>query len=168
MQTYCTAPPCLDIECILLHKRCSHSFVKLPFSRMQWQSLTSSKTIQFLSLTSLVSAIAYKLLLRLLKVHFDGWEEDYDQWMDCESVDIYPVSWLSNSSNEKRPLLKRLQSNSLKFWKLSLRQPFLQVGWCELVGHRLEGPRMKIPPAKKVPIDLNVIVYIILISGCMK
>merc|ERR1719184_149031 len=25
------------------------------------------------------------------------------------------------------------------------------VGWCELVGHRLEGPRMKIPPAKKVP-----------------
>ena len=32
--------------------------------------------------------------LRLLKVHFDGWEEDYDQWMDCESVDIYPV-WCS-------------------------------------------------------------------------
>ena len=28
---------------------------------------------------------------RLLKVHFDGWEEDYDQWMDCESVDMYPV-----------------------------------------------------------------------------
>ena len=23
------------------------------------------------------------------------------------------------------------------------------VGWCELVGHRLEGPRMKIPPKKK-------------------
>jgi len=45
----------------------------------------------------------------LLKVHFDGWEEDYDQWMDCDSVDIYPV------------------------------------GWCELVGHRLEGPRMQMP-----------------------
>lgn len=56
-----------------------------------------------------------RVVNRLLKVHFDGWEEDYDQWMDCESVDIYPV------------------------------------GWCELVGHRLEGPRMKIPPAKKVP-----------------
>lgn len=50
---------------------------------------------------------------RLLKVHFDGWEEDYDQWMDCECVDIYPV------------------------------------GWCELVGHRLEGPRMKIPMKKE-------------------
>ena len=46
-------------------------------------------------------------------MHFDGWEEDYDQWMDCESVDMYPV------------------------------------GWCELVGHRLEGPRMKIPPKKE-------------------
>jgi len=50
---------------------------------------------------------------RLLKVHFDGWEEDYDQWMDCESVDMYPV------------------------------------GWCELVGHRLEGPRMKMPIKKE-------------------
>merc|ERR1719193_3075858 len=49
----------------------------------------------------------------LLKVHFDGWEEDYDQWMDCDSVDIYPV------------------------------------GWCELVGHRLEGPRMQIPLKKE-------------------
>ena len=28
-----------------------------------------------------------------VQVHFDGWEEDYDQWMDCDSVDIYPVGW---------------------------------------------------------------------------
>lgn len=42
---------------------------------------------------------------RLLKVHFDGWEEEYDQWLDCDSPDIYPV------------------------------------GWCELVAHKLEGPR---------------------------
>ena len=50
---------------------------------------------------------------RLLKVHFDGWEDDYDQWMDCESVDIYPV------------------------------------GWGELVGHKLEGPRMALPMKKE-------------------
>ncbi len=31
-----------------------------------------------------------RIVGRLLKVHFDGWEEDYDQWMDCDSVDIYP------------------------------------------------------------------------------
>lgn len=30
---------------------------------------------------------------RLLKIHFDGWTEEYDQWLDCESPDIYPVGW---------------------------------------------------------------------------
>ena len=53
----------------------------------------------------------------LFLVHFDGWEDDYDQWMDCESVDIYPV------------------------------------GWAELVGHKLEGPRLAMPAKKekKIP-----------------
>ena len=36
-----------------------------------------------------VSTIA-RTVGRLLRVHFDGWEDDYDQWMDCDSVDIYP------------------------------------------------------------------------------
>ena len=30
---------------------------------------------------------------RLLKIHFDGWEEEYDQWLDATSPDIYPVGW---------------------------------------------------------------------------
>lgn len=47
-----------------------------------------------------------KVVGRLLKVHFDGWEDEYDQWLDCESPDVYPV------------------------------------GWCVLVGHKLEGPRI--------------------------
>lgn len=47
-----------------------------------------------------------KVVGRLLRVHFDGWEEEYDQWLDCESTDIYPV------------------------------------GWCQSVGHKLEGPRV--------------------------
>uniref|UniRef100_A0A1Q3FU29 Putative polycomb group protein scm/l3mbt tumor-supressor in n=2 Tax=Culex tarsalis TaxID=7177 RepID=A0A1Q3FU29_CULTA len=53
---------------------------------------------------------------RLLKVHFDGWDDEYDQWLDSESPDIYPI------------------------------------GWCVLVGHKLEGPRVlpKIPPAQKI------------------
>lgn len=44
---------------------------------------------------------------RLLKVHFDGWGDEYDQWLDCESPDMFPV------------------------------------GWCLLVGHKLEGPLVK-------------------------
>jgi len=30
---------------------------------------------------------------RLLKIHFDGWEEEYDQWLDANSPDIYPLGW---------------------------------------------------------------------------
>lgn len=59
-----------------------------------------------------VSTIS-RVVGRLLKVHFDGWEEEYDQWMDCENVDIYPV------------------------------------GWAELVGHKLEGPRPMAPLKKE-------------------
>jgi len=60
-----------------------------------------------------VSTIS-RVVGRMLKVHFDGWEDEYDQWMDCEGVDIYPV------------------------------------GWAELVGHKLEGPRRPTTlPAKK-------------------
>ena len=30
---------------------------------------------------------------RLLRVHFNGWHSTYDQWVDCQSPDIYPVGW---------------------------------------------------------------------------
>lgn len=53
---------------------------------------------------------------RLLKIHFDGWEEEFDQWLDCESPDIYPV------------------------------------GWCDLVGHKLEGPRPLVPQKPNMPL----------------
>lgn len=39
-----------------------------------------------------VATIA-RVVGRLLKVHFDGWEDEYDQWLDCESPDMYPVGW---------------------------------------------------------------------------
>lgn len=60
-----------------------------------------------------VATIA-KVVGRLLKVHFDGWEDEYDQWLDSESPDIYPV------------------------------------GWCQLVGHKLEGPR--VVPKPQAPV----------------
>ncbi|XP_034936370.1 polycomb protein Sfmbt-like isoform X2 [Chelonus insularis] len=63
-----------------------------------------------------------RVIGRLLRVHFDGWEDEYDQWLDCQSPDIYPV------------------------------------GWCDLVDHKLEGPRVltkNISPTVKTPRGLK-------------
>lgn len=30
---------------------------------------------------------------RLIRINFDGWGVDFDQWIDCESCDIYPIGW---------------------------------------------------------------------------
>ncbi|KAH9495238.1 MBT domain-containing protein 1 [Bulinus truncatus] len=38
-------------------------------------------------------ATVTKVVGRLLRIHFDGWENNYDQWIDCQSPDIYPVGW---------------------------------------------------------------------------
>lgn len=59
-------------------------------------------------------ATVAKTVGRLLKVHFDGWEEEYDQWLDAQSPDMYPV------------------------------------GWCILVGHKLEGPPLT-PRPQTIP-----------------
>src|SRR5882724_3708800 len=34
-----------------------------------------------------------KVVGRLLRVHFVGWEDSYDQWCDCESPDLFPIGW---------------------------------------------------------------------------
>lgn len=38
-------------------------------------------------------ATVNQVIHRLLRIHFDGWDGEYDQWVDCESPDIYPVGW---------------------------------------------------------------------------
>lgn len=38
-------------------------------------------------------ATVKQIVGRLIKLNFDGWEESFDQWLDYESVDIYPVGW---------------------------------------------------------------------------
>ncbi|UYV75862.1 MBTD1 [Cordylochernes scorpioides] len=34
-----------------------------------------------------------KVVGRLLRLHFDGWDDSYDQWCDCESPDLFPIGW---------------------------------------------------------------------------
>lgn len=40
---------------------------------------------------------------RLLLLHFDGWESEFDQWVDCESADIYPVGWCELTGYQLQP-----------------------------------------------------------------
>lgn len=40
---------------------------------------------------------------RLLLIHFDGWEDEYDQWVDCHSPDIYPIGWCELAGLQLQP-----------------------------------------------------------------
>ncbi|XP_017071654.2 polycomb protein Sfmbt isoform X3 [Drosophila eugracilis] len=57
-------------------------------------------------------ATVARVVGRLLKVHFDGWTDEYDQWLDCESADIYPVGWcvLVNHKLEGPPRVAQQQA----------------------------------------------------------
>lgn len=34
-----------------------------------------------------------RIVGRLLRIHFNGWDETFDQWCDCESPDLFPLGW---------------------------------------------------------------------------
>uniref|UniRef100_A0A3Q3VZF5 Uncharacterized protein n=1 Tax=Mola mola TaxID=94237 RepID=A0A3Q3VZF5_MOLML len=40
---------------------------------------------------------------RLLLIHFDGWEDEFDQWVDHQSPDIYPVGWCELMGYQLQP-----------------------------------------------------------------
>lgn len=53
-------------------------------------------------------ATIVRIVGRVVRVHFDGWEDEFDQWLDSEGPDMYPV------------------------------------GWCVMVGHKLEAPKVAV------------------------
>ena len=38
-------------------------------------------------------ATVSRVVNRLLKIHFNGWDDSYDQWCDCESAELFPAGW---------------------------------------------------------------------------
>lgn len=59
-------------------------------------------------------ATVSKVIGRLLKISFDGWSEEYDQWMDLKSPDLFPMGWceLNNYLLQIPPDLQRTISSS--------------------------------------------------------
>ncbi|XP_053564359.1 MBT domain-containing protein 1 isoform X2 [Bombina bombina] len=70
-------------------------------------------------------ATVTRIIHRLLRIHFDGWEDEYDQWVDCESPDLYPVGWCQLTGYQLQPPApqpKDIQSNVSKQKKKSKTQ----------------------------------------------
>ncbi|XP_042233179.1 lethal(3)malignant brain tumor-like protein 3 [Homarus americanus] len=40
-----------------------------------------------------------------LKIHFDGWGDEYDYWVDDDSLDIHPPSWSNKTAHPLQPPL---------------------------------------------------------------
>ena len=40
---------------------------------------------------------------RLIRLNFDGWTKEYDQWVDCQSCDIYPIGWCQLVNYQLQP-----------------------------------------------------------------
>uniref|UniRef100_A0A672MDR5 L3MBTL histone methyl-lysine binding protein 3 n=1 Tax=Sinocyclocheilus grahami TaxID=75366 RepID=A0A672MDR5_SINGR len=38
-----------------------------------------------------------------LRVHFDGWTEEYDYWIDADSPDIHPAGWCAKTGHPLQP-----------------------------------------------------------------
>ena len=39
----------------------------------------------------------------LIKVHFDGWADSYDYWLDDDSPDIHPPGWCAKTGHPLTP-----------------------------------------------------------------
>ena len=42
-----------------------------------------------------------------VKVHFDGWDEIYDDWFEADSTDIHPVGWADKTRHPLEPPLSK-------------------------------------------------------------
>ena len=39
----------------------------------------------------------------ILRIHFDGWDTGYDQYLDMDSLDIFPVGWCESVGHPLQP-----------------------------------------------------------------
>ncbi|KAL9953264.1 hypothetical protein ACROYT_G040653 [Oculina patagonica] len=48
-----------------------------------------------------------------LRIHFDGWDDIYDDWFDADSLDLYPVGWCEKTGHPfETPLTTREKISS--------------------------------------------------------
>ncbi|XP_073686882.1 lethal(3)malignant brain tumor-like protein 4 isoform X2 [Garra rufa] len=67
-----------------------------------------------------------------VKVHFDGWHEKFDFWVDSDLPDLHPVGWCSRTGH---PLEPPLTHTGLSDMKSSVTQGVCPTPGCRGVGH---------------------------------
>lgn len=57
-----------------------------------------------------------------LRIHFDGWDDIYDDWFEADSLDLYPVGWCEKTGH---PLETPLSKCSVSI-KISAKSVFIK------------------------------------------
>uniref|UniRef100_A0A3Q3A4G7 MBT domain-containing protein 1-like n=2 Tax=Kryptolebias marmoratus TaxID=37003 RepID=A0A3Q3A4G7_KRYMA len=91
-------------------------------------------------------ATVTRIVHRLLRIHFDGWEDEYDQWVDCESPDLYPVGWCQLTGYQLQPPAVNAGSRDLQSAASKQRRKSQQ--------YRGQKKKRKLPVAKR-PVSLS-------------
>ncbi|XP_028858407.1 lethal(3)malignant brain tumor-like protein 3 isoform X3 [Denticeps clupeoides] len=69
-----------------------------------------------------------------IKIHFDGWTDEYDYWVDTDSPDIHPAGWCAKTSHPLQPPISPLEMFE------SSEQGGCPTPGCKGVGH-IKGAR---------------------------
>ncbi|XP_071026110.1 lethal(3)malignant brain tumor-like protein 4 isoform X2 [Oncorhynchus clarkii lewisi] len=67
-----------------------------------------------------------------VKIHFDGWHEKFDFWVDSDLPDLHPVGWCARTGHPLEPPLSHAGSSDLKS---SVTQGVCPTPGCRGVGH---------------------------------
>ncbi|AWP19502.1 putative MBT domain-containing protein 1-like [Scophthalmus maximus] len=89
-------------------------------------------------------ATVTRIVHRLLRIHFDGWEDEYDQWVDCESPDLYPVGWCQLTGYQLQPPAVNTGSRDLQASKQRKKSQ----------QYKGQKKKRKLPMAKR-PVSLS-------------
>lgn len=54
-----------------------------------------------------------------LRIHFDGWDDIYDDWFEADSLDLYPVGWGEKTGHPLETPLSKFFDNVEFFNPLS-------------------------------------------------
>lgn len=94
-------------------------------------------------------ATVTRIVGRLLRIHFDGWDNEYDQWVDCQSPDIYPVGWC-------------------QIMNYTLEGPRIKGKFVSSPPHPPSGIFLNVPTSKLLHFMVtNFFFFLIMISSCL-